>query len=160
MVRVSAAKGLAIALAIASCSCHRLRPVSTGADSTTSPESVRTATPFARIPREAARFEIETVDDSTARFKPREALWVKSGMTAYAVDPINRDALVARLRVISVWNETAVAVVTSQVTRITPRHVVLLTPPIVPWWKSRRFWMGALLGSLVGGAIGGALASP
>lgn len=107
--------------------------------------------PFTRIPRDAARFEIEVVDDTSARFKPREALWVQPGMTAYAVDPIHRDVLVARMRVVSVWNETAVAVVTSQVTRVTTQHVVLLIPPVVPWWKSRRFWVGTLLGALLGG---------
>jgi hypothetical protein len=116
------------------------------------------ATPSMRIPRDAARFEIDVVDDSTARFKPREALWVAEGMTAYVVDPLNRDALVARLRITSVWNATAVGVVTSQVTRVTTQHVVLLTPPIVPWWKTRRFWIGTALGTVVGGAAGALIA--
>jgi hypothetical protein len=107
-----------------------------------------------RIPRDAARFEIEVVSDSTARFKPREVTWIRVGMTAYIVDPTNRDALVARSRVISVWNDMAVAVVTSQVTRVTPRHVVLMTPPRVPWWRAGRFWVGAMVGALVGGSIG------
>lgn len=109
---------------------------------------------LARIPRDAARFEIEVVDDSTARFKPREALWVKPGMHVYVVDPLNRDALVARLRLTSVWNETAVGVVTSQVTRVTTQHVVLIIRPVTPWWKSRRFWVGTLLGGVFGGAVG------
>ncbi len=139
--------------------CHRAGVRVVGDDSTAAriPVVFATPTPTTRIPRDAARFEIDVVDDSAARFKPREALWVKAGMTAYAVDPTNRDALVARLRVISVWNETAVAVVTSQVTRITTRHVVLLTPPIVPWWKTRRFWIGTLVGAVVGGTVGGVL---
>jgi len=107
-----------------------------------------------RIPRDAARFEIEVVSDSTARFKPREVTWIQAGMTAWVVDPTNRDALVARTRVISVWNDMAVAVVTSQVTRVTTRHVVLMTPPRVPWWKARRFWMGTMVGALFGGSIG------
>ena len=111
--------------------------------------------PFTRIPRDASRFEIDVVDDSTARFKPREALWIKPGMIAYAVDPLHRDVLVASLRIVSVWNETAVAVVTSQVTRVTTQHVVLLTPPTLPWWKSRRFWVGMMLGVMVGGAVVG-----
>lgn len=107
-----------------------------------------------RIPRDAARFEIEVVDDTTARFKPREALWVRPGLPAFVVDPLNRDALVARLRVTSVWNGMAVAVVESQVTSVRTQHVVLLVPPVRPWWKTRRFWLGTLLGSVVGGTVG------
>ncbi len=146
-------------LFVALSGCHRAAVRVVADDSTVAriPVVSATPTPFTRIPRDAARFEIDVVDDSTARFKPREAFWVKPGMTAYAVDPTNRDALVARLRVISVWNETAVAVVTSQVTRITTRHTVLLIPPVVPWWKTRRFWFGTLVGAVVGGTIGGVL---
>jgi hypothetical protein len=117
----------------------------------------------ARLPRDASRFAIEVVDDSTARFKPREALWVKEGMQAYAIDPVNRDALVAQLRITSVWNGMAVALVTSQVTRVTTQHVIALTPPSTPWWRARRFWIGILTGTLVGGAAGatiGVLATP
>ena len=80
-------------------------------------------------------------------------------MIAYVVDPTNRDALVARSRVLTVWNDMAVAVVTSQVTRVTTRHVVLMTPPRVPWWKAKRFWMGTIVGALFGGSIG-VLATP
>ncbi len=118
---------------------------------------------IARLPRDASRFIIEVVDDSTARFKPREVTWVREGMIAYAVDPVNRDALVAQLRITSVWNGMAVALVTSQVTRVTPQHVIALTPPPTPWWRARRFWVGALVGTLFGGAVGGtigALATP
>lgn len=148
--------GLVCVVALAG--CHRANVRVTVADSTASraalPAATPTPSPFSRIPRDAARFEIEVVDDTTARFKPREARWVKADMAAYAVDPMNRDALVARLRVVSVWNETAVAVVTSQVTRVTTRHVVLMTAPVVPWWKTRRFWLGTLLGLSVGGTAG------
>lgn len=81
-------------------------------------------------------------------------MWIKSGMDVYAVDPLNRDALVARLRITSVWNETAVAVVTSQVTSVKTQHVILVVPPVTPWWKSRRFWIGTLLGGTAGGTAG------
>lgn len=127
------------------------------------PGTVLTDTPaagaprIARLPRDASRFAIEVVDDSTARFKPRDAEWVREGMVAYAVDPVNRDALVAQLRITSVWNGMAVALVTSQVTRVTAQHVIALTPPPIPWWRARRFWVGALVGGLFGGAIGGVI---
>lgn len=143
--------------------CHRPSPSAsatpiptTTQDTAPTPSSKPTTS---RIPRDAARFEIEVVSDSTARFKPREVNWIRPGMTAYVVDPTNRDALVARSRVLSVWNDMAVAVVTSQVTRVTTRHVVLMTPPRVPWWKARRFWMGTVVGALFGGSVG-VLATP
>ena len=160
MVRALVAAGVVVAMSSA---CHRSRAAKIPIDSAggTRDAAPRTADarPTMRIPRDAARFEIEVVDDTTLRFKPREALWVKDGMMAYAVDPMNRDALVARLRIVSVWNETAVAVIASQVTRITTRHVVLMTPPVVPWWKTRRFWLGTLVGAVVGSAAG-VIASP
>lgn len=137
--------------------CHQA-PVAPVVDDRAAPGTTPPA-PFTRLPRDAARFEIDVVDDTSARFKPREARWVQPGLTAYAVDPMHRDVLVARMRIVSVWNETAVAVVTSQVTRVTTQHVVLLVPPAVPWWRSRRFWLGTLLGALVGGAAAGVIAA-
>lgn len=125
-------------------------------------DSAKVATPpapFTRIPRNASRFEIDAVDDSTARFKPREADWVQRGMTAYVVDPMNRDVMVARLRIVSVWNETAVGVVTSQTGRISTQHVVLLTEPSTPWWKSSRFWWGTFIGVFVGAGAAGVIAA-
>lgn len=140
---------------VAAAACVRAGPSVVSGDSSTVPAPADAPPqPFARLPRDAARFEIEVVDDTTVRFKPREAFWVQTGMAAYTVDPMNRDALVARLRIVSVWNETAVAVITSQVTRVTTRHVVLMTPPVAPWWTTRRFWLGVLLGAIVGGAAG------
>ena len=137
--------------------CHHAPRTPVAADTTT---TAPPSTPFTRSPRNASRFEIDAVDDSTARFKPREALWVERGMTAYVVDPMNRDVMIARLRIVSVWNETAVGVVTSQTGRVTTQHVVLLTEPPAPWWKTRSFWTGAMLGAIVGGAIAGIIATP
>ena len=118
---------------------------------------VRSTTLLPRIPRDASRFEIDAVDDSTAKFRPREADWIREGMVAYAVDPLHRDALVARLRITEVHAVMITALVTSQVTRVTPAHVVLLLEPRPTWWKTRRFWIGASAGALLGGALGASI---
>ncbi len=114
----------------------------------------RPATPLMpvlpRIPRDAARFEIDAVDDSTATFRVFESRWLRAGLSAYAVDPARRDALVARLTILHRDRTTATALVTSQVARVTTDHFLLVPPPPTPWWRSKRFWIG----TVVGGAIG------
>ena len=108
--------------------------------------------PVTSIPRDAARFEIDAVDDSTARFRPQESQWVRVGMSAYAVDPVNRDALVARLRIKSIDGGAMSALVTSQVGRVTTSHFLLIARPDAPWWRSRHFWWGAAAGGALGAA--------
>lgn len=103
-----------------------------------------------RIPRDAARFEIDSVTDSTATFRVREARWVRTGLPSYVVDPQQRDALVARLRVIRRDSATATALVTGQVTRVKPEHFLLVVRPEERWWHERRFWMGTLVGTIIG----------
>lgn len=105
-----------------------------------------------RIARDAARFEIESVDDSTARFRSFEARWIHPGMTVYAVDPTRRDALVARLRIVGADSVGWHALVTSQVTRVTTEHFLLAVRPATPWYRARRFWTGAVVGSVIGAA--------
>ncbi|MES2523893.1 MAG: hypothetical protein V4617_14395 [Gemmatimonadota bacterium] len=111
----------------------------------------------ARIPRDAARFEIESVDDSTARFRAFEATWVRKGMMVYAVDPAKRDALVARLRITGADSGGLVALVTAQVTRVTTDHFLLAVKPKVPWYRTRTFWLG-MLGGGVAGTTGAVIA--
>ena len=103
-----------------------------------------------RIPRDAARFEIDSVTDSTATFRVREARWVRKGLQSYVVDPQQRDALVARLRVIHRDSATATALVTGQVTRVKPEHFLVVVRPEEGWWHERRFWMGTLVGAIIG----------
>ena len=103
-----------------------------------------------RIPRDAARFEIEVVDDSTAVIRVEEARWVRRGLAAYAVDPQRRDALVARLSVIALDSTTARLLVTSQVTRVTTEHFLLVPRPATPWWRSRVVWTSMVAGALAG----------
>ena len=103
-----------------------------------------------RVPRDAARFEIDTADDSTATFRPAEARWLRTGMYAYAVDPKNRDALIARLQLQTDDGIQITALVTSQVKRVNTTHVLLIPRPFVPWYRAPRFWLGAVLGGMLG----------
>lgn len=90
------------------------------------------------------------MDDSTAQFRPFEARWLRAGMEVYAVDPARRDALVARLRVLRADSGRLTALVTAQVTKVTTNHFVLAVKPPVPWYRTPRFWWGALGGGVVG----------
>jgi hypothetical protein len=107
---------------------------------------------IARFPRDAARFAIEPLTDSTFAFTPDEAKWVTPGMTGIAVDPGRGDALVAKVRVVSVDSLQANAFVTGQTTRIASGQVLLLVPPKRSWWKERIFWLGALGGAALSSA--------
>lgn len=114
---------------------------------------IRPVTPTAaRIPRDAARFEIDSVTDSTATFRVREAEWVRPGLSSYAIDPVQRDALVARLRIVSRSGASATALITGQVTRVRPEHFLLVVRPPTPWYRARRFWAGTVVGAAVGAA--------
>ena len=130
--------GLAFALA----GCHRSAVVRT-----TPPPSATV-----RIARDAARFEIDAVDDSTARFRPLESRWLRVGMSAIVVDPKNRDALVARVRIMSADSLVVTALVIGQVGRVTTDHFLLVMRPKTRWWRDRRFWFGALAGGALGSA--------
>ncbi|WP_411282376.1 hypothetical protein [Gemmatimonas sp.] len=110
-----------------------------------------------RIPRDAARFEIDAVDDSTATFRVFESRWLRAGLSAYVVDPAHRDALVARLTIFRRDSTTATALVTSQVTRVTTEHFLLVPPPPTPWWRVKRFWIGTVVGGVVGAGTAAAI---
>ncbi len=103
----------------------------------------------ARFPRDAARFEVQPVNDSTIAFATAEARWVQTGMIGVAVDPARGDALVGRLRVLEVRDGRAEALVTGQITRLASGHVLLLVAPHPPWWRQRSFWLGVLTGTLL-----------
>ena len=102
----------------------------------------------------AARFEIVAVQDSTFSFLLGRQRWVAPTRTGIAVDPMTRDALVARFRVLSVRGDTAVALVTGAATRVTTQHVALIAVPEPTWWRSAVFWRGAALGALGGLGVG------
>ena len=133
---------LTAALALAGCNVRR--PWSSSRAATASGPALP------RIPRDAARFEIDSVTDSTATFRVREARWVRTGLQSYVVDPQQRDALVARLRVIRRDSATATALVTGQVRGVKQEHFLLVVRPEQRWWHERRFWVGTLVGAIIG----------
>ena len=109
------------------------------------------------MPRDAARFELRPLTDSTVAFTPAEARWVRVGLAGIAVDPTKGDALVARLRVLEVRGDEAIALVTGQTTRLVQGQVLLLVAPASPWWRERRFWWGAVAGAGVATLVAGLL---
>lgn len=103
--------------------------------------------PPERYPRNASRFELRALSDSTVAFTPAEATWVRRGMSGIAVDPAQGDALVARLRVTAIAGDSAIAIVTGQTTRVSEGQVILLVPPRLRWWQQKLFWYGAAAGA-------------
>lgn len=106
----------------------------------------------------ALRFEVETVGDSTFVFLVGNQPWVRSALAGVVVDPRQRDALVARFRVIEVRDGQATALVTGQTTDVVTEHMALLEQPEQSWFVRRTFWGGMLLGLAAG--IGAGLAMP
>jgi hypothetical protein len=103
----------------------------------------------------AYRFEITSAGDSTFTFAVDRHAWVRGGLSGIAVDPMRRDMLVARFRVIRVTKDSATALITGQTTRITPEHVALIDRPGTPWYRQRAFWLGAVLGAVIGAVVAG-----
>ena len=108
----------------------------------------------ARIPRDAARFPIERITDSTATIRLEEARWVKAGLPAWVVDASRGDALVARLRVTSRDSLEATALVLSQAAAVRNTHMLVVAHPTPSWWKRGSFWSGAAVGAALGVGVG------
>lgn len=101
------------------------------------------------------RFAITAVGDTTVAFQAGKMTWIVRAKRAIVVDPRRNDALVARLRVLSVSaNGEAVALVTGQTGRITTEHVVLGTEPPTRWYRNVMLWTGAVFGLALGFGIG------
>lgn len=109
----------------------------------------------ARAQDRDVRFEITAVGDTTVTFRAGRVTWVVRSPRAIVVDPRRRDALVARLKVLSISaNGDATAVVTGQTGRITTEHIVLAEQPPQHWYRNAMLWMGAALGLVAGFALG------
>ena len=100
--------------------------------------------------QDAVRFEIAKVGDSTFSFVVGGNDWVKPGRRGIAVDPRQRDALIARFLVIGVDTGWATALITGQRTPIATHHVALLRRPRVSLVRQGAFWVGAVTGSVAG----------
>lgn len=108
----------------------------------------------AQAQRHAARFFVDSVADSTFVFRVGDARWLRRGQTGIAVDPRQRDALVARFRVVEVSTERATALITGQTTFLTNEHVALVDEPSRPFWRRGLFWKGSVVGVVLGLAAG------
>lgn len=100
------------------------------------------------------RFEITHVADSTFAFPRGQAKWVRPGLSGIAVDPRRRDALVAQFRVLRVDTALVTALITGQTTRVALEHVAILEEPRAPFFRTLRFWGGALVGFALGAMAG------
>jgi hypothetical protein len=101
------------------------------------------------------RFEITAVGDTTVTFRAGRLTWVVRSPSTIVVDPKRRDALVARLRVVSLSsNGEATAVVTGQTGRITTDHFVIAVEPRSRWYRSPLLWIGTAFGLAAGFALG------
>ena len=101
------------------------------------------------------RFEITQVGDTTFRFPRGAASWVKADLTGIAVDPRQRDILVARFRVVRVDSGLVTARVTGATTRVATEHIAILAEPPKPWYKGITFWAGTVFGIVIGALITG-----
>lgn len=116
---------------------------------------------FVAVPPRAAaqqrdfRFEITAVGDTTVTFRAGRLTWIVRSPSTIVVDPKRRDALVARLKVVSVSSDgEATAVVTGQTGRITTEHFVIAAEPRSRWYRSTMLWIGTAFGLAAGFALG------
>ena len=103
------------------------------------------------------RFEITNVGDSTIAFATGRADWVQTGLRGLALDPRQRDVLVARFEVLEVREGAALALITGATRPLTTDDVAVLDAPPPPLVRRRGFWTGLLLGALAGFGLGRAI---
>ena len=97
----------------------------------------------------SARFDIDSIGDSTVTFAVGNARWVHAGQTGLAVEPKRHDELIARFRIITVSNGSATALITGQTSRVSEGQVALIRRPAPPFYTSGLFWIGAAVGAAI-----------
>lgn len=102
------------------------------------------------IARDAARFTISAATDSSVTFRAAEVRWLRFGMRGYVVDPMQRDALIARVTVQHIDSVSVIATIAGGVSPVALSHVVLFERPAIAWWRDKRFWLGAGAGAVTG----------
>jgi hypothetical protein len=107
------------------------------------------AAPRASAQTATARFDVDSVGDSTLTFAVGTARWVSPGRTGLAVEPLHHDELIARIKIIRVDHGTATALITGQTARVVPGQVALLRQPPPPFYKVGLFWIGAAVGAAI-----------
>jgi hypothetical protein len=100
------------------------------------------------------RFDITDVTDTTISFRKGTAAWIRPGLVGIVVDPRQRDALVARIRIIGVAHDTVAALITGQTTRLGTQHVAILDEPRARFPRTLVFWSGIVIGFVVGAITG------
>jgi hypothetical protein len=101
-----------------------------------------------------ARFAITNVGDSTITFATGSAGWVRKGLNGLAIDPRQRDVLVARFEVLEVREGAALAVITGATRPLTTDDVAVLDEPKPSLVRQRGFWTGLVVGVLAGFGLG------
>lgn len=97
------------------------------------------------------RFSISDVQDTTFSFAVGKTRWVKPKQRGVAVDARERDALVARFRVVSVKGGLAMAVITGQTMPVVASHTVIMERPPSRWYRNPTFWAGTAVGAVSAG---------
>ena len=100
------------------------------------------------------RFDILQVTDTTISFRKGAAAWIRPGLVGIVVDPRQKDALVARIRILDVARDTVAALITGQTTRLGTQHVAILDEPRPRFPRTLVFWSGLVIGFLAGAMAG------
>lgn len=108
----------------------------------------------ARAQASGTRFTITSVGDSTIAFATGSAAWVRKGLRGLAVDPRQRDVLVARFEVLEVRDNVALGLITGATRPLTPEDIAVLERPAPGIVRQRGFWTGVVLGLLGGLGLG------
>lgn len=97
-----------------------------------------------------ARFDVDSVGDSTFTFVVGGAQWVSPGLRGLTVDPKRGDELIAKFRVMLVRRDTATAVITGQTGRVERGQVALLQEPKLKFYEQPTFWLALAAGGVIG----------